>query len=493
MNRGPGRPPHPDVLTPAEWRVLEQLRAGKPNAEIAVRLGISVNTVKYHVANILAKLELPDREAAAVWDGEPRRVRMLAPVLWLVARLGSVGSGAVGVAAASAVVVAMAVIGGGSGGDSAAPLPEATVVVTPEPEVTPTAIVAATDVAPASTATPVAAGLPFEQHAEYRGYGAEELAAAGFVDTGAFLRVPGRPYPVAESSYRAGFTGVRVADAGMVTVDVGGIWSFGLIQGAAQSTQTGIKLVGDVGSERVQLTLSGELGTLQLMAVAQAVPVPTRIMRVGTDGAAFYLDGGGPDDRRPQLILHVGDGEGRSYPAVIDTWGRLWVRSAPVVDGPVVPATGEALGITEGTLIAWEIAPTQQGHRSWCPPEGGCYTIIESALGLRAPADGRLSCVAGSSGDLAFLVEAGGYRIEYAPLAPLSAEVPVSCEGAMPRAITEREALSEHFRWMVTATDTNGDVAHVVAGGEFGFEYWVGVDAPTITTCPPCIGPASGP
>ena len=27
-----GRPPHPDVLTPAEWRVLDQIRAGHPNA-----------------------------------------------------------------------------------------------------------------------------------------------------------------------------------------------------------------------------------------------------------------------------------------------------------------------------------------------------------------------------------------------------------------------------------------------------------------------------
>ncbi len=472
------------MLTPAEWRVLEALRERRPNAEIAVRLGISVNTVKYHVANILAKLELPDREATAVWDGEPRRVRAWAPLLWVLGRLGVVGAGAAGAAAVGAVVVMVAIIGSGGGGSVVATA-GATV------EVTPTAIVAATDVAPTSEVA--AAGLPFEQHAEYRGYEAAELEAAGFVDTGAFLRVPGNPFPTAESSYRAGFTGVRVADAGMVTVEVAGIWSFGLIQGAAPSTQTGIKLVGDVGSGRVQLTLSGELGTLQQMPVGQAVPAPTRIMRVGADGVAFYLDGGGPEDRRPQLILDVGDREGRSYPAIVDTWGRLWVRAAPVVDGAVVPATGEALRITEGTLIAWEIGPSPQGHRSWCPPEGGCFTILESALGLRAPADGLLSCVAGSSGDLAFLVEAGGYRIEYAPLAPLSVEVPVSCEGAMPRAITERDVLSEHFRWMVTATDTNGDVAHVVPGGEFGFEYWVGVEAPTITSCPPCLGSASGP
>jgi DNA-binding CsgD family transcriptional regulator len=66
-----GRPRHPDVLTPAEWRVLEEVRAGRTNTEIAARLGISVNTVRYHISNMLAKLELRDRSALASWHGEP--------------------------------------------------------------------------------------------------------------------------------------------------------------------------------------------------------------------------------------------------------------------------------------------------------------------------------------------------------------------------------------------------------------------------------------
>ena len=59
-NRG-GRPRHPDVLTPAEWRVLEALREGGTNAEIGARLGISADAVKYHVSNMLGRLELRDR------------------------------------------------------------------------------------------------------------------------------------------------------------------------------------------------------------------------------------------------------------------------------------------------------------------------------------------------------------------------------------------------------------------------------------------------
>ncbi|MBT5773071.1 MAG: helix-turn-helix transcriptional regulator, partial [Dehalococcoidia bacterium] len=118
MGQGRGRPPHPDVLTPAEWRVLEQVRAGRANAEIAVRLGISVSTVRYHLGNILGKLELPDRAAMAVWDGEPRRARGWVSLLWVLGRIGSVGRAAVGALAIGGAVVAVALVssGGGRGG-----------------------------------------------------------------------------------------------------------------------------------------------------------------------------------------------------------------------------------------------------------------------------------------------------------------------------------------------------------------------------------------
>ncbi|MEO8541885.1 MAG: helix-turn-helix transcriptional regulator, partial [bacterium] len=46
-----GRRKHPEPLTPAEQRVLDEIKIGGTNAEIAVRLGLSINTVKYHVAN----------------------------------------------------------------------------------------------------------------------------------------------------------------------------------------------------------------------------------------------------------------------------------------------------------------------------------------------------------------------------------------------------------------------------------------------------------
>lgn len=68
-----GRPPYPGPLTPAETRVLEQVREGLTNAEIAGALDLSPDTVKYHVSNMLAKLGLEDRQALAEWDASTTR------------------------------------------------------------------------------------------------------------------------------------------------------------------------------------------------------------------------------------------------------------------------------------------------------------------------------------------------------------------------------------------------------------------------------------
>jgi DNA-binding CsgD family transcriptional regulator/catechol 2,3-dioxygenase-like lactoylglutathione lyase family enzyme len=72
MRRPRGRPRHDDVLTPAEWRVVHAVRHGLSNPQIAKRRGISVDAVKFHVANAIAKLGLADRRALRQWRGAPR-------------------------------------------------------------------------------------------------------------------------------------------------------------------------------------------------------------------------------------------------------------------------------------------------------------------------------------------------------------------------------------------------------------------------------------
>ena len=58
------------LLTPREIEVLEELAKGSTNKEIAGELFVAENTVKRHVHNILSKLELPNRRAAAEWARE---------------------------------------------------------------------------------------------------------------------------------------------------------------------------------------------------------------------------------------------------------------------------------------------------------------------------------------------------------------------------------------------------------------------------------------
>lgn len=66
-----GRPPHPDVLTPAEWAVLDCLRHGMTQREIAQRRGVSRDAIKYHVDNLAGKLGVRGSQELRHWPGIP--------------------------------------------------------------------------------------------------------------------------------------------------------------------------------------------------------------------------------------------------------------------------------------------------------------------------------------------------------------------------------------------------------------------------------------
>jgi LuxR family maltose regulon positive regulatory protein len=75
--RPPSRATQPDTLEQLSRRerdVLELLARGLSNDEIAQTLTIAVNTVKMHVKNIYAKLNVRNRTQAAVRARELRLV-----------------------------------------------------------------------------------------------------------------------------------------------------------------------------------------------------------------------------------------------------------------------------------------------------------------------------------------------------------------------------------------------------------------------------------
>lgn len=51
-------------LTPRELEILTLIAQGRSNHEIGVQLGVSDNTIKFHVASILTKLDVGDRTLA---------------------------------------------------------------------------------------------------------------------------------------------------------------------------------------------------------------------------------------------------------------------------------------------------------------------------------------------------------------------------------------------------------------------------------------------
>ncbi|SFN74025.1 Pimeloyl-ACP methyl ester carboxylesterase [Mesorhizobium sp. NFR06] len=62
------KPAEAAALTARESEVVNLIAAGKSNAAIAAELRLSEHTVKRHVANILLKLDLPSRAAAAAFS-----------------------------------------------------------------------------------------------------------------------------------------------------------------------------------------------------------------------------------------------------------------------------------------------------------------------------------------------------------------------------------------------------------------------------------------
>ena len=87
-----GRPRHHDILTPREWEVLDLLRDGLTNDQIATRFGITHDTAKFHVSEIISKLGGSTRDEAAAFAGRPRVLPILTPLTQAIGRLTAVSA-----------------------------------------------------------------------------------------------------------------------------------------------------------------------------------------------------------------------------------------------------------------------------------------------------------------------------------------------------------------------------------------------------------------
>lgn len=132
-----------EELTPRQRAVLRLIAEGRTNFEIAQELGITLEGAKYHVREILARLEVGSREeAAAWWRGEQRpaaRLRRGIAVTFTgtAFRIAAATAGAAAVGAA--IFVGYSLLNNGDGIPPSAPVATATSTSTlPAPTATPT-------------------------------------------------------------------------------------------------------------------------------------------------------------------------------------------------------------------------------------------------------------------------------------------------------------------------------------------------------------------
>ena len=121
-------------LTERQRDVLERIARGQTNRQIADALGITLDGAKFHVSEILAKLEVSTREEAADWWLEQNSVRgrfaRFPLIAWLTGlpRAAAIAAGGVAVAclAVAAIAVTVIVAGGDSDTTATPTLPPAT-------------------------------------------------------------------------------------------------------------------------------------------------------------------------------------------------------------------------------------------------------------------------------------------------------------------------------------------------------------------------------
>lgn len=112
----PGEHADEIVWSERQREVLDLLVARKTNGEIAAQLGITLDGAKYHVREILDRLDVDTREEAAEWWRQQRGLRARMRVVgrrWRLPVLVKVGAGAAGVAVVGVAMGLMLLTGGG--------------------------------------------------------------------------------------------------------------------------------------------------------------------------------------------------------------------------------------------------------------------------------------------------------------------------------------------------------------------------------------------
>ena len=420
-----GRRPHPDILTPREWEVLELIRQQLTNQEIAERLRISERGAKFHVSEILSKLGVQSRREAASWHETDQP--FVLPTIFVQALLSTRSRlTAAALTPLRAFVIVLTLVGFGlllhglfSSGKNGPNHEFDEIAGIDFP--TPTALPKAALSSPTGGSYPQSSsGLNGSENCtrelpnDFQRVSPKELQSEGFVQLGQVIEPYACPLRVAN---RADQAFVWLADGAEVSLAKAGlhiVTDFGEYQGSNQPlSDLGFYYEGEqfrllvTVQEENQMLWPGDKSTLNVAYDPSEEVI--HLVPVADSGAYlnFQLVG---EQSGPRRVL-------------VDSKGEIFFAPAPL-SGDLVTnwLTGKVVSTNEmepaGHLVSIKAARTA---RTDCMEGSLCQVYLDGVAGvLQAPLAGTLRCVPIMSAGrerTAYELDAGWVKLGIVPYA----------------------------------------------------------------------------
>jgi hypothetical protein len=404
--------------------VLDALSAGGTNAALATALGLSVETVKWHISQLLAESGCADREELAVWwRSHQERPAFVALLLRLLSRRATWLPGVATLVGLS-VVLLVVVVGLGNG---------------PHPSTT---------------------------RADVQAVSSPSAVLHGWQDAGAFILHPGGPVA---ADNRVAASAVRLVPGDSVQFPTGMRWE--PLPGVSATVEWALQASVTVGREKLYITVLVDGGGVRF------TPVDDRTFRVTTGGTVLVT-----------AQHRTADGGLVDHPVAVDTAGHLALSTAPVAAQTVtIYGSGQALDVSR-LASTGQLPPAQASFPSeWfltmC--DGGGCAVSYRVRQLHAPVAGMVTCQHGPAFDLDTGTYVLHFR-DAGTLTnnPTWRGQPGSC--GVDRWVQVGDVLNEAFtHYVIRATTESGAPVSVVVA-EDGSLYVGALDV--AIACPPCRG-----
>jgi len=409
----------------AQRRVLDGVAAGQTNAAIAAWLGLSVETVKWHVSQLLAETGCADRDELADW-WRPRDTRSTLPLF--LARL--LQRRAVAVAGA-AMLLGLGVL---------------VLLAVKRPAESPQSAVHALGalVTPTPTLPPSAQALQ---------------------DAGLFIVHAAGPVP---ADNRAAASAVTLLPGDLIQFPPGMRWE--PLPGVSATADWALQASMTMSGQKLYLTVLVDGGGVRFASLDD------RTFRVTAGGTVLIT-----------AQHRAADGGLVDHPVAVDAAGHLSVSPEPVPPGTVTMyGSGQALDVRGLTLIG-RLPPALASYPSewfftWC--DSAC-TVSYRVRQLLAPVSGTVLCRQGPEFDL----DTGAYVLQFRDAGTLTnnptwSGEPGTCGDDRP--VHAGDVLNEAFaHYVISAVSESGEPLSVVVAYD-GSLYVGTLSAPA--ACPPCRG-----